>query len=278
MNGENMARVVAGPAEGSKTGTIVCDLDGVLYIDKAGVPGAAAALTALQQSGFHLLFVTNNSTKTPETVVEHIAERTGFEADLDAVVTSAMATAGYLADRAERCLVLGGAGLIHTLNRYGIEVTDDWERADAVATGLDLDLSYERVAAAMSAIRNGAVFVATNTDDTYPTPAGLRPGGGSIAAAVATAAGREPVVCGKPHEPIRRLVRERLAPGPVWVVGDRPETDLAMGVVEGWSTVLVLSGVTEDPAHVPADLRPDLTVDSIVDLPGALSSAASAGS
>ena len=151
MNGENMARVVAGQAEGSKTGTIVCDLDGVLYIDKAGVPGAASALAALQQSGFHVLFVTNNSTKTPETVVEHIAERTGFEADLDAVVTSAMATAEYLADRAERCLVLGGAGLIHTLNRYGIEVTDDWDRADAVATGLDLDLSYERVTAAMSA-------------------------------------------------------------------------------------------------------------------------------
>ena len=231
------------------------------------MPGAAAALEELQQQGFQLLFVTNNSTKTAETVVDHIATRTGFVADLDAVVTSAMATAGYLAERAERCLVLGGAGLSHTLERYGLEITGDWQKADAVATGLDLDLSYERLSSAMAAIRNGAVFVATNLDNTDPTPEGLRPGGGSIAAAVATASGREPVVCGKPSEPIRRLVRDRLAPGPVWVIGDRPETDLAMGVAEGWATVLVLSGVTGDPAHASGDLTPDLVVDSIADLP-----------
>ena len=234
------------------------------------MPGAAAALEQLEAAGFRLLFVTNNSTKTAETVVDHIATRTGFAADIDDVVTSAMATAGYLAERAERCLVLGGGGLVHTLERYGIEVTDDWRRADAVATGLDLDLNYERLSSAMAAIRNGAIFVATNLDNTYPTPEGLRPGGGSIAAAVATASGQEPVVCGKPHEPIRNLVRDRLAPGPVWAVGDRPETDLAMGVAEGWSTVLVLSGVTADPAQASGDLTPDLVVDSITDLPESL--------
>lgn len=265
-----MTRVVAGTGGGSKTGTIVCDLDGVLYIDKEGVPGAAAALRRLERQGFHLLFVTNNSTKTAETVVEHVAARTGYEVDIDAVVTSAMATATYLTGRARCCLVLGGPGLVHTLERFDFEVTEDWARADAVVTGLDLDLSYSRLTAAMSAIRNGAVFVATNTDDTYPTPDGLRPGGGSIAAAVATAGGRDPVVCGKPHEPIRRLVRERLVPGPVWTVGDRPETDLAMGRAEGWSKVLVLSGVTGDAAATPDDLRPDLVVDTIVDLPEAL--------
>ena len=247
----------------------------MLYIDKEGVPGAGDALRRLEGLGFRLLFVTNNSTKTAETVVEHVGERTGYAVDIDAVVTSAMATATYLTGRARSCLVLGGAGLVHTLQRFGFDVTETWERADAVVTGLDLDLSYDRLTAAMSAIRDGAVFVATNADATYPTPAGPLPGGGSIAAAVATAAGTEPVVCGKPHEPIRRLVRERLQPGPVWTVGDRPETDLAMGRAEGWSKALVLSGVTEDPASAPDDLRPDLVLDSIVDLPDALAGSVS---
>jgi 4-nitrophenyl phosphatase len=69
---------------------------------------------------------------------------------------------------------------------------------------------------------------------------------------------------------MRALVRELVGAGPAWVVGDRPETDLAMGVAEGWGTILVLTGVTHDPSEVPADLEPDLVLASIADLPASL--------
>ncbi|NIQ56034.1 MAG: HAD hydrolase-like protein, partial [Gemmatimonadetes bacterium] len=98
---------------------------------------------------------------------------------------------------------------------------------------------------AARAVRAGARFVATNHDATYPTPDGLLPGAGSIVAAVEVASEREAEVAGKPHPPMRRLVRERCGGEEIWVVGDRIDTDLAMAFEEGWGTALVLTGVSD---------------------------------
>ena len=266
-----MTEVVAGVASRAKPGTVVLDLDGVLYLDEVGVPGAGGALRQLTAAGHRLVFVTNNSTKTEEMVAVHIRERTGFEADRADIVTSAGTAADILASRSGTVFVVGEPGLVSTMENRGLEVVTDSDAADTVVVGLDRGVTYARFADAALAIRNGADFVATGTDATYPTPRGLYPGAGALVAAVTVAAGREPsLVCGKPHPPIRSLVRALVGPGPVWVVGDRPETDLAMGKAEGWRTVLVLTGVTADPAEVPPELAPDLVLDSIADLPAAI--------
>lgn len=250
----------------AKRGTIVFDLDGVLYVDREGVPGAGDALRALQGAGFELVYATNNATKTPDTVVRHLEERTGFTADPDAVVTSAMAAAEYLRGMVSSVFVLGSELLAATLAEASVASTEDWRNAEAVVVGLDLRLSYERLATASLAVRNGALLVATNVDETYPTPEGLKPGAGSIVAAVATAGGVDPVVCGKPNPPMRELVRRLVDDGPVWVVGDRPETDIALGALEGWSTVLVLTGVHSGPTD-DLEWQPDIVLDSVAELP-----------
>ena len=92
-------------------------------------------------------------------------------------------------------------------------------------------------------MRDGARFVATNLDATYPVPGGLIPGAGSLVAAVATAAGASPEVAGKPEAPTVGLIRERYGDIGV-VVGDRPSTDGALATALGWPFALVLSGVT----------------------------------
>ena len=68
--------------------TIVCDLDGVVYVDGGAVPGAGAALSELQAQGKRLLFVTNNATKTALDVVETVHALTGFAVEEGDVVTS----------------------------------------------------------------------------------------------------------------------------------------------------------------------------------------------
>jgi len=256
--------------DGAKPGTVVLDLDGVLYVDTEGVPGAGDALRALEDAGYRLVFATNNATKDEETVVEHIAERTGFIASPGSVATSGTATARYLEGTVRRVLVLGEAALAESLRRRGIAVVEEWRDAEAVVVGLDRGLTYARLTAATLAVGSGARFVATSADSTYPTPEGLHPGGGAIAAAVAAATGVGPEVCGKPHEPMRALVRSLLGDGPVWVVGDRIETDLVMGTAEGWGTILVLSGVDSEADVAAAAVAPDLVVGSIADVPAAL--------
>ena len=252
--------------------TIVCDLDGVVYLDGVAIPGAGEALDQLQQLGYRLLFATNNSTKTRHDVIAHIASQTGFEADVADVLTSGVATAKHIAG-VRSVFVVGEEGLTTTLRDYGFEVTSEWREAEAVVVGLDRDMTYEKLSHATMAVRAGARFVATNIDATYPTASGLAPGGGAIVAAIAEAADAEPEVCGKPFAPMRDLVRAAAGGGDVWVVGDRPETDLALAGAEGWTKVLVLTGVTSDASEVPDEFSPDIVVPSIADLPRVLTTA-----
>lgn len=246
---------------------MICDLDGVVYLEGRQVPGAGRALHDLQGSGYHLLFVTNNSTRPGAAVAARIADITGYPARATQVVSSAEAAATLLTPE-EPVLVVGGSGIREALQEAGVRQTTDHRRAAAVVVGLDLSITYARLRDATAAIRAGARFIASNTDATYPTPDGPAPGAGSIVAALVTATGVQPEVAGKPNEPIRALIRSRLAEGPVWVVGDRPETDLAMARAEGWKAVLVLSGVTRDPESlaVPADL----VLRSLAELPAVL--------
>ncbi|MEA2009600.1 MAG: HAD-IIA family hydrolase [Actinomycetota bacterium] len=247
--------------------TFVFDLDGVVYLDKAAIPGAGEALTALRNAGHQILFATNNSARAVETVIGNIAQRTGFVPDPGSVITSGLAAANLLMGDGETCLVLGSDELAGTLSGAGIELTAEPSNATAVVVGLDLGLSYERLTRAVVAIGGGARFIATNDDPTYPMPNARYPGAGSIVAAVERATGETPIVCGKPYEPMRRLVEERIEHLDVWMVGDRPDTDLAFAAGAGWGKILVLSGVTDDHRAVPPNLEPDHAIDTIADLP-----------
>lgn len=262
-----MEAVVAGRPT---IGNVVCDLDGVVFLLGDPIPGAGEALADLDAAGYSILFVTNNSTRTPSATAERIARLTGYPADPRQVIGSAEAAVTLLPSGAGPVLVLGGEGIRQALEAAGISETDDPVSAAAVIVGLDTDISYNRLRDAVVAVRSGARFIATNTDATFPTPEGLWPGAGATVAAVEFAAGIPPEIAGKPHAPIRELIRERLAPGPVWVVGDRPETDLAMARLEGWTSVLVLTGVVDDVGQVAPEHRPDLVLASLTDLTEAL--------
>jgi 4-nitrophenyl phosphatase len=246
--------------------TFVFDLDGVVYVDEAGVPGARATLEALEGAGHQVLFATNNSSRAVDTVIESIARRTGFVAQPAAIITSGLAAAELLVDDDDICYVFGSDGLARTLSDRGITVTTDHEQATAVVVGLDRGLTYERLTGAVLAVRRGARFIATNDDATYPMPDGQYPGCGALVASVERATGVRPVVCGKPNPPMVRLVASRVQHPEVWVVGDRPETDLAMAKGAGWGTILVLTGVTHAADAVPDDLQPDFVLESIADL------------
>ncbi len=223
---------------------IVCDLDGVVYRGDEPIAGAGAALSRLSVEN-QVLFCTNNAWKTPAEVSEKILRVTGFEVGPENVVTSAMAAATLI----ERGPVLpvGGNGIRLAISERGFDLTEDALSAETVVAGLDLALSYDTLARATVAIRGGADFIATNLDATYPVAAGLYPGAGALIAALEVASGVRAVPAGKPHQPMRRMIREIAGDRSVIVVGDRDDTDLAMAYAEGWDSVLVLTGVTEDP-------------------------------
>ena len=246
------------------SGNLICDLDGVVYRGRVPVPGSATALAALEAAGWRIIFCTNNSARTPEEVAERIRGITGYEGRAEQVITSAAATAGLLAESRPLTFVLGGDGVRTALEKEGIPVTAVGSEAGAVVVGLATGLTYDWLREASSAVMRGARFIATNDDPTFPAEDGLWPGAGSIVAAVERATGVHAEVAGKPFPPMRRLIHKNLGPGPVWVVGDRPDTDLALASAEpGWRSALVLTGVS---AGQKVDPAPDLVADDLAEV------------
>lgn len=250
------------------TGTVILDLDGVLYLGEEVVPGASDALRAITAAGLTVLFATNNSFRTRADGAAKIQRVTGFDARPEQFVSSSLAAVSLLGPEDGPVYMLGGPGVEEAITLAGLERTDDPARARSVIAGLDRELTYHKLAEAASAIRNGARFIATNLDPTFPSPKGLLPGAGTVVSALRTASETEPEVAGKPFRPIRELLRERSGGDPTWMVGDRPDTDLAMAEKEGWTSVLVLTGVTHDAAGV--EPPPDLVLESVRLLPSHL--------
>ncbi len=243
--------------------TVLCDLDGVVWLAHEPIPGAVEAVGRLRAGGRRVLFVTNNSAARI-TEYEAALARIGVEAAGD-VVTSSQAAASLLAP-GDRVLVTGGPGVGEAIERAGAvavrnDGTIDPLPVDAVVVGLDREFDFRRLTAAATALHSGERLIATNDDATFPTPHGVEPGGGSIVAAIATAGETTPVVAGKPHEPMARLVGELLRPGAapfdpstVVMVGDRPSTDGRFAATLGCPFVLVRSGVVAPGAPPPTDV------------------------
>ncbi len=251
-------------------GTIVFDLDGVVYLGSSPIEGAAATISTLTTCGWQLLYATNNSTKTPESVSRLLRDRVGVDVDPRSIVTSGMAATSYLvANGLESAYVIGSRELVETLRAEGIVVTNS-ENVDAVVVGFDPLLTHEKIERASRAVNQDAVFVATNTDATFPTPRGEVPGTGVIVAAIVEDSGRTYVTCGKPERPMYELINQRARADRIIMVGDRPETDVAFALVSGWESVLTLSGVTASLRDVPERFTPDRVVESIADLRGIL--------
>lgn len=232
----------------------ILDLDGVVWLLDEPIAGAAGAVADLRTSGRRVLFVSNNSTVDTAVVEEKLA-RQGIPAEGD-VITSAMAAAS-LVEPGERVLVCGAEGVVAAVRRRGAEPVTEGD-ADAVMVGLTRAFDYEMLTAAAGAVRRGARFIATNEDATLPTPDGPVPGAGAVLAAVRTAAGTDPVVAGKPHQPMADYVHRQLGDDVAeLMVGDRPSTDGRFAETLGCPFGLVLSGVTRpgDPPGQPAPAR-----------------------
>jgi glycerol 3-phosphatase-2 len=239
------------------------DLDGVVYVGPAAVPGVPEALAEARRAGLRLAYVTNNAARTPQEVAAHLTDL-GMPAGPDEVITSSQAAATAVAERmgqGARVLPVGGPGVAAALTAAGLTVV---ERAEdepaAVVQGYGPGVGWAQLAEAVVAVRGGARHVATNVDATIPSPRGVLPGNGALVGVVSAVTGQQPLVTGKPDPAMHaECVRRTGARRPL-VVGDRLDTDIEGARRAGAASLLVLSGVT-DPAGLLAagpEHRPDL--------------------
>jgi 4-nitrophenyl phosphatase len=228
---------------------LILDMDGVLWHDTQSIGDLPEIFKKIESLGLSYVFATNNSSKTIDEYQDKL-RGFGLEVSPNQITTSAETAFAYIRDyypSLETVHIVGSESLIQNAKDKNFRVLDDdaVDRPDIVLVGIDMDLTYQKISLASKHIRDGAVFIATNTDPTYPTPNGLIPGAGVMVAAIQTASGKDPIIIGKPYPNIyiRAMKLMGLEQNEVLCVGDRLSTDILGAQQCGFPSAFVLSGV-----------------------------------
>lgn len=248
---------------------VVSDMDGVLWRGDLPLPGLRDFFALLRRRRLPWALATNNSSRSRSDYVRKLAAMGVAGVPADCIVTSGTATAAWLRHRyapGTRVHVFGGAGLGEELRAAGFCVAD--EDVAVVVAGLKRDLCYEDLHRASHLIRNGARFVGTNPDVTFPAADGIAPGAGSLLAALQAASGVEPVIIGKPHAPMFEAALHLLgsAPAQTLMIGDRMNTDILGAARLGMRTALVMTGIATRAELEASEVQPDVVCESLAAL------------
>lgn len=246
---------------------VLFDMDGVLYVGNQPLPGVQAMFDYLDATGRKWLCITNNASNTSAMFADKLA-RIGIQAAPERILGSAEATASWLGaqvGRGRRAIMLGMDGLRTALLDEGFELVTDPHAAEFAVAGINFHLTYDMLADVALAIRNGARFIGTNTDPTYPSERGQIPGTGSILALLTAATGVQPEIVGKPYPGMYQLAMARLGvqPHETLMVGDRHETDIVGAVKLGLVTAGVLTGISSRAEFEGGDPPPHLVVEGL---------------
>lgn len=254
---------------------LIIDMDGVLWHGNQAVAGLMEFFQTLRKLNIKFILATNNASSTPQQYVDKLGKM-GVTVELNEVMTSAMATAMYLAQQTEpaktRVFVVGEDGAVGALKEQGFILTGLYEingptskGADIVVCGKDHGISWDKLATATLNIRAGAKFIGTNGDNTLPTELGLIHGNGAILAALETATGVKPQIIGKPEPIMYQQAISRLGSdlSATIAIGDKLETDILGAVRTGIRSLMVLTGVSTQADLDKSDFKPTWVMPDI---------------
>jgi HAD superfamily hydrolase (TIGR01457 family) len=247
---------------------VLVDLDGVMYRGSEAVPGSAAVVDKVRALGTPLLFLTNNSSRTPEAVAAKL-EGMGVPASPGEILTSAVATAVMLENEGvggQTAFVVGEEGIKKALARAGVSIRQgEPGSVDLVVVGIDRSADYAKLRTASLLVERGARLIATNGDGSYPAPDGLWPGAGALLAAIVATTGASPLIVGKPSRPLFEAAQKMTGAQAPLVVGDRLDTDIAGAAAMGWDSLLVWTGAAQPSelvrtTHLPTYVGSDISM------------------
>ena len=249
---------------------ILLDVDGVLHVSGEPIPGAVEAIARLRADGHRLRFVTNNSTRTTNALVEEL-RALGLELDVDELQTPTTAAAQQLGGRRVYALVM--PAIVPDLD--GVELVGEGAHAVLVG-GCDETLepnqvfSHMNLARAFSEIRAGADLYAMHKNPWWQTSRGPMLDGGAYVAALEYATGVEATLIGKPAASCFAAALAALDAEPelTWLVTDDLEQDVRGAQLFGMKTLLLRTGKFRPDALERSSVVPDAVLSSIAQVPG----------
>jgi len=242
------------------------DLDGTMYRGTERIEEAVDFVKALHEKKLPYLFVTNNSSRTPEQIADKLLSF-DIPAKPEQVFTSSQAASNYIAseNKEARIYMIGEEGLYHALQEKQFTFVD--ENPDYVIIGIDRNITYEKLAKGCLGIRNGAKFISTNADIAIPTERGLLPGNGALTSVLSVSTGVKPIFIGKPESIIMEQALKVIGAKKeeTLMIGDNYETDITAGIRAGIDTLLVHTGITTKEMLVRYKVQPTYSVHSLLE-------------
>ncbi|MFC2108163.1 HAD-IIA family hydrolase [Candidatus Bipolaricaulota bacterium] len=265
-----VARVTRMIQQNSGIEGYLLDLDGTVYLGESLIEGAGRAIETLRTRGRKIAFLTNKPLHSRGDYAEKLTSL-GVPASEEDVVTSSYVLARYLAENAPgaRVFAIGEEPLLVELRDAGLVLTDAPEEIEYVVAAFDRTFDYRKLNIGFQALRRGARFIATNPDRTCPVEGGEIPDAAAVIASLeATSQRKVETVVGKPSRYMTQAGLERLGvPAErAAIVGDRLETDVAMGLNGGLVAILTLSGVTTREIFDASTIKPDYVIENLTEL------------
>ncbi|GMU97025.1 HAD-IIA family hydrolase [Ignavibacterium album] len=247
----------------------IFDLDGTVYRGNKIIPGAAETINQLKSCGKKVVFVSNKTTGNSYDYFNFLL-RNHITISPDEIITSTAVIKNYLSKNFfnKNFFAVAEQKFIDEISEAGLVYSSDKSEIEIVIITLDRTFNFDKLEIAAEAIGNGAKFFAANIDDTCPVENGEVLDAGSVISALEKRTKRKlELHFGKPSEFMIKEIKRRIEfeTDKTLIVGDRLETDIAMGINFGIDTALVTTGI-KNISNSNGAISPTYQLNSIADL------------
>ncbi|RPI71722.1 MAG: HAD-IIA family hydrolase [Ignavibacteriales bacterium] len=249
--------------------SFIFDLDGTIYRGSSIIPNADKAINTLKKFGKKIIFISNKTTGSIKDYFDFLTLQ-GLNIEPDEIINSTIVLSKYLVNNhlGKKFFAIGEKIFVDEIKSVGMEYSEDPESINLLLVTLDRTLNYEKLEIAARALEKGARFFAANIDDTCPVDNGeVLDAGATISALEKRTHRKLEKNFGKPSAYMMEEVKQRLGNdlSKALLIGDRLETDIAMGNTFGIDTALVLSGIKNFP-NGNENIKSTFILDSVFDL------------
>lgn len=263
---------------------MLLDIDGVLLNGRRRLPGSRQFLQRLYRCSTPFLLLTNDGNHSTREKAARL-RRAGLDISPDQIISCGHAiapTVQTMGITGALFFVMGDTGVPCYAESAGLKVTRDVNRlpdCSGVIIGEE-NYDWEPV---INAVVNflidhpQAPLIVPNPDQFYPGQRlKIHIAAGGVGRFIEQIAGSygiaiTPIYLGKPHQPIFILAREALAkrlnrpidPQKILMVGDNMAADIVGGIESGYSTALMLTGVTPLSVLDQQEKLPDMVFKAL---------------
>ena len=225
----------------------VFDMNGTIWRWSELVPGFAQVFQILENFGKNVYLFTDSTLLTKEGFVNKL-KTFGIEMEKERIVTPSQVAVKLFQGKKVFCI---GEGLITELRKANVKVTDS--RADAVLIGMDRNVNYDKLRKACEMVLENVKLYKTSKNNVFFNGSRIMPNAGAIAKVVEATTGKKAELIGAPSKYMVKEFEElNLEPEKTVLFGDECDTDIALGNVLGYTTVLVTTGKDGEADYLKA--------------------------